>query len=136
MQDSVSTEKIWLNPYIIAILGIIILYSTNFAPIAFILTGFIYGFLSKKVINIKNLAKYTIVFSVLQLIINFIITMCLEKSYFFFAPEIYLKQYLCHFALSLILGSLIFVITNLIVYGIFKIIEKIKNKKLNSYKEE
>lgn len=128
MLNRVSTDKIWLNPYFIAIIGIIILYSVNYAPAAFVLTGFIYGFLSKQIINWRTLLKFAVSFSVIQLIINFIIIMVLERSYLFFAPEIYLKKYLGYFALSLFVGSLIFLVVNLIVYGIYKLFIKITNK--------
>ena len=129
MKDKVSTEKIWINPYVIAIIGIIILYATNFAPITFVMTGFIYGILSKQIIKFKTLLKFAFTFSIIQLIINAIIIAILERSYFLFAPEIYLKKYLGYFALSLVLGSIIFLITNLIIFAVFKLIEKFSKPK-------
>ena len=129
MFNKILSKEFWISPYTLAGLGIVFLFIIDLAPVAFIITGLIFGILSKKLIGFKNLLKFALAFSLIQLLINIFFVMAREFDYFLFAPEIYLKRIFGYFTMSFILGSIIFFIVNLIIYGIYLLIKKIKTKK-------
>lgn len=129
MFKKVLSKEFLLCPYTLAVFGIIFLFLLNNTVISFIITGLIFGILSEKLIDFKKLLKFALTFSLIQLIINIVFIISTEYSYLLFAPWIYLKRVLSYFAMSLILGSIIFFIVNSIIYGIKILIKKLKTKK-------
>ena len=131
MFKKISSKEFWISPYTLAILGIILLFVINNSVVTFAILGFIFGIISKKLIDFKTILKFALTISFVQLFISLIFIFINEFDYLLFAPGVYLKRILVYFAMSLIIGSIIFFVVNSIVYGIYLLI-----KKLKSHKEE
>ncbi len=126
MFNEISTKEFWISPYKLAILGVILMFVLNNAPITFIIIGCFYSLISKKLIDLKSLIKFGISFALIQMLINIMFVLVTEFDYFIFAPWIYFRRILGYFIISLVLGSIIFFIVNSIIYGINLLIKKIK----------
>ena len=112
------------NPFVLAIISIVLLYIINLTPLVFFIAALVWYLSKKSIIGVKDLLFYITTFSFTQLIINTILFL-VTGMFVIVGYQYAIFRLVGFFILSFLYGSIIFYLSNLIFSFLGKIINKL-----------